>query len=103
MKSMQAKVVQPSTTNPRRRRRTATPRLRFFLAFSIFAIGVAPSAFAKFDTLSTPLSQALEAQPSQEAHANFAIRGSRGYRILVDGGPKGVRLVTARQHEAAIY
>lgn len=37
------------------------------------------------------------------AYAAFRARGTNGFRIYVTGSPRGVRLVAARRHEAAIY
>jgi hypothetical protein len=37
------------------------------------------------------------------AYAAFRTHGTNGFRIFVTGSPRGVRLVAARRHEAAIY
>jgi hypothetical protein len=37
------------------------------------------------------------------SHAVFTARGKNGYKILVKGSSRGVRLVAARRHSAAVY
>lgn len=58
---------------------------------------LAQSAKARDSTLRPRASGAVR------AYAAFRTRGTNGFRIYVTGSPRGVRLVAARRHEAAIY
>jgi hypothetical protein len=78
--------------------------LALAISSAVFSIALVAGTTASADVGRTNAHSWSESRAiTQWARTQFSVKGTHGYKILVVGTPKGVRLIASRRHTAALY